>query len=98
MNRMSDRELEQIIARAARKAAEEAVAAVKSEECGRCALCIDPDFAVRHEKHHQAVDEFLEVMRRINEAKWTSFKAVLSTIGVGLVLAFLWFFFGIKQP
>ena len=96
---MSEQELEQIINRAAKKAAEEAVTAVKSEECGRCALfCIDPDFAVRHEKHHQAVDEFLEIMRRMNEAKWTTFKAVLSTIGVGLVLAFLWFFFGIKQP
>ena len=95
---MSEQELEQIINRAAKKAAEEAVTAVKSEECGRCSLCIDPDFAIRHEHHHQAVDELLQFMRHMNEAKWTTFKAVLSTIGVGLVLAFLWFFFGIKQP
>lgn len=95
---MSEQELEQIINRAAKKAAEEAVTAVKLEECGRCALCVEPDFAVRHGQHHQAMDEFLQVMRRMNEAKWTTFKAVLSTLGVGLVLAFLWFFFGIKQP
>ncbi len=95
---MSEQELEQVIARAAKKAAEEAVAAVKLEDCGRCALCVEPDFSVRHEQHHQVMDELLQVMRRMNEAKWTTFKAVLSTLGVGLVLAFLWFFFGIKQP
>lgn len=95
---MSDQELEQVIAKAAKKAAEEAVAAVKLEEFGRCALCVEPDFAVRHAQHHQVIDELLQFMRRMNEAKWTSIKAICSALGLGLVFAFLWFFFGIKQP
>jgi hypothetical protein len=34
----------------------------------------------------------------MNEVKWSSFKAVFSFLLVGLVAAFMFFFFGIKAP
>lgn len=74
------------------------IATINTDECAKCALCRDPGFADKHEQHHQAVEEFLVFVRHLNEAKWSAFKTVLASIVLGLVLAFLYFFFDIKQP
>ena len=77
---------------------QQAVNTFNTEDCARCALCSEPEFARKHAQHHQAVEEFLVFVRHLNEAKWSAFKTVLASIVLGLVLAFLYFFFDIKQP
>ena len=77
---------------------QQAINPVNKDECARCALCSEPGFASKHAQHHQAVEEFLVFVRHLNEAKWSAFKTVLASIVLGLVLAFLYFFFDIKQP
>ncbi len=77
---------------------QQAVDTINKDDCARCALCSEPGFASKHAQHHQAVEEFLVFIRHLNEAKWSAFKTVLASIVLGLVLAFLYFFFDIKQP
>lgn len=77
---------------------QQAVNTFNKDDCVRCALCSEPEFASKHAQHHQAVEEFLVFVRHLNEAKWSAFKTVLASIVLGLVLAFLYFFFDIKQP
>lgn len=77
---------------------QQAVNTVNKDDCARCALCSEPGFASKHAQHHQAVEEFLVFVRHLNEAKWSTVKAVLAALTLGLIMAFLYFFFGIKQP
>ncbi len=81
-----------------REEVQQAVGTFTKDERARCALCNEPGFASKHTQLHQAVEEFLVFVRHLNEAKWSAFKTVLASIVLGLVLAFLYFFFDIKQP
>ena len=64
----------------------------------KCSLCREPGFADKHREHHRALEEFVELLYKLNEAKWTTIKTVMASMVLGLVMAFLYFFFGIKQP
>jgi hypothetical protein len=86
------------IRRTAEMAAELAVRKYAESEGGRCGLCNESGFAEKHERHHEFIEAAIEFFGRLNDLKWSSIKAVFSFLLVGMVAAFLWFFFGIKTP
>ncbi len=66
--------------------------------CGKCSLCLEPDFADKHKQHHDAISDLLYLLKRANDVKWGAIKAVFSSLALGLIMAFLWHFFKIKHP
>lgn len=82
----------------AERAAEAAIRKYAESEVGRCGLCTENGFGEKHERHHEFIEAAIEFFGRLNDLKWSSIKAVSSFLIVGMVAAFLYFFFGITTP
>jgi len=91
---MGREEIEELAVRAAEKALHR----FTENDTSRCGLCADKGFGDTHEKHHEFIGGAIEFFSRLNDLKWSSIKAVFGFLCIGLVGAFLWFFFGIKTP
>ena len=87
-------EIERIATSAATKALQQFI----DTHPDKCGMCVSPEFAERHMKHHEFVDELLEFMGRVNEIKWSTARAITKIVAVALLAGFAAYYFGVKLP